>query len=56
MLPRVAGRFILVEGLNRTGALPSLAGILKDAATASLQVTSWIAGVAVASSTTFQWD
>jgi arsenical pump membrane protein len=44
----VAGLFILVEGLNRTGALPALARILKDAATASPQVTSWIAGVGVA--------
>jgi arsenical pump membrane protein len=48
VLPLVAGLFILVEGLNRTGVLPSLAGILKDAATASPQITSWIAGVAVA--------
>jgi arsenical pump membrane protein len=48
VLPLVAGLFILVEGLNRTGVLQSLAGILKDATTASPQITSWIAGVAVA--------
>jgi arsenical pump membrane protein len=48
VLPLVAGLFILVEGLNRTGVLPSLAGILKDAATASPQITSWTAGVTVA--------
>jgi arsenical pump membrane protein len=48
VLPLVAGLFILVEGLNRTGVLPSLAGILKDATTVSPQITSWIAGVAVA--------
>lgn len=48
VLPLVAGLFILVEGLNRTGVLPSLAGILKDATAASPQITSWIAGVAVA--------
>jgi arsenical pump membrane protein len=48
VLPLVAGLFILVEGLNRTGVLPSLAGILKESAKASPQVTSWIAGVGVA--------
>ena len=48
VLPLVAGLFILVEGLNRTGVLPSLAGIMKDAATASPQTTSWIAGIVVA--------
>jgi arsenical pump membrane protein len=48
VLPLVAGLFILVEGLNRTGVLPSLAGILKDAAMASPQTTSWIAGIVVA--------
>ena len=48
VLPLVAGLFILVEGLNRTGVLPSLAGILKDAATASPQTTSWVAGIVVA--------
>src|SRR6266852_5554878 len=35
VLPLVAGLFILVEGLNRTGVPPSLAGVLKEAATAS---------------------
>jgi arsenical pump membrane protein len=48
VLPLVAGLFILVEGLNRTGVLPSLAAILKESAKASPQVTSWIAGVGVA--------
>jgi len=48
VLPLVAGLFILVEGLNRTGVLPSLARILKDAVAASPQITSWIAGLAVA--------
>ena len=47
VLPLVAGLFILVEG-TRTGALPSLADILKGAAAASPYVTSWIAGVGVA--------
>jgi arsenical pump membrane protein len=48
VLPLVAGLFILVEGLNQTGALPALARVLKEAATASPHATSWIAGVAVA--------
>jgi arsenical pump membrane protein len=48
VLPLVAGLFILVEGLYRTGVLPSLAGVLKDAAMASPQTTSWIAGIVVA--------
>jgi arsenical pump membrane protein len=48
VLPLVAGLFILVEGLNRTGALPALGRVLKEAATASPQSTSWIAGIAVA--------
>lgn len=48
VLPLVAGLFILVEGLNRTGVLPELARVLNGAATVSPQVTSWIAGVAAA--------
>ena len=48
VLPLVAGLFILVEGLNRTGVLPALARILKEATTASPQATSWIAGIVVA--------
>lgn len=48
VLPLVAGLFILVEALNRTGVLPALSVLLKDAATASPQATSWIAGIAVA--------
>jgi arsenical pump membrane protein len=48
VLPLVAGLFILVEGLNRTGVLPALAVILKEATAASPQATSWIAGIVVA--------
>jgi arsenical pump membrane protein len=48
VLPLVAGLFILVEGLNQTGVLSSLSGILKEAATASPQTASWIAGIVVA--------
>ena len=48
VLPLVAGLFILVEGLNRTGVLPALARLLGEAATAAPQVTSWAAGILVA--------
>jgi arsenical pump membrane protein len=48
VLPLVAGLFILVEGMNRTGVLPSLAHLMKGAAAASSQITSWIAGAGVA--------
>jgi arsenical pump membrane protein len=48
VLPLVAGLFILVEGLNRTGVLPELAQILKEASAASPQATSAIAGVVAA--------
>jgi arsenical pump membrane protein len=48
VLPLVAGLFILVEGMNRTGVLPSLAHILNSAAAASPYVTSWISGIGVA--------
>ena len=48
VLPLVAGLFILVEGLNRTGVLPALARVLHDMATTSPHVTSWAAGIVVA--------
>jgi arsenical pump membrane protein len=48
VLPLVAGLFILVEGLNRTGVLPALARVLKQASIAAPQATSWVAGIAVA--------
>jgi arsenical pump membrane protein len=48
VLPLVAGLFVLVEGLNRTGALPALARTLKQASAASPQITSWAAGIVVA--------
>ena len=48
VLPLVAGLFILVEGLNRTGVLPALARLLKEATAASPQATSWISGLVVA--------
>jgi arsenical pump membrane protein len=48
VLPLVAGLFILVEGLNRTGVLPALARVLKEATATSPQMTSWLAGIVVA--------
>jgi arsenical pump membrane protein len=48
VLPLVAGLFILVEGLNRTGVLPALARVLKQASIAAPQATSWVAGIVVA--------
>ena len=48
VLPLVAGLFVLVAGLNQTGVLSALAGNLHDAAAASPQATSWIAGIVVA--------
>jgi arsenical pump membrane protein len=48
VLPLVAGLFILVEGLNRTGVLPALARVLRDAALASPRATATIAGIIIA--------
>lgn len=48
VLPLVAGLFILVEGLNKTGVLPALARMLKASAAAAPQTTSWVSGIAVA--------
>ncbi len=51
VLPLVAGLFILVEGLNRTGVLPALAAELKQAQIAAPQSTSWGAGIVAAVAT-----
>jgi arsenical pump membrane protein len=51
VLPLVAGLFILVEGLNRTGVLPALARLLKQAQLTAPQSTSWGAGILVALAT-----
>jgi len=48
VLPLVAGLFILVEGLNRTGAVPALAELLRAMAAAAPQATTWAAGIVVA--------
>jgi arsenical pump membrane protein len=48
VLPLVAGLFVLVEGLDRTGVLGSLAGFLHEAASQAPQTTSWAAATIVA--------
>jgi len=48
VLPLVAGLFILVEGLNRTGAVPALAEFLKSMSLAAPNSTSWVSGIVIA--------
>jgi arsenical pump membrane protein len=48
VMPLVAGLFVLVAGLNKTGVLSALAHTLHDAAVASPQATSWVAGIVAA--------
>ena len=48
VLPLVAGLFVLVEALERTGAASGLAGLLQAAAARSATLAAWGAGVALA--------
>jgi arsenical pump membrane protein len=48
VLPLVAGLFILVEGLNRTGAVRALAELLRAMSAAAPQATTWAAGIVIA--------
>jgi arsenical pump membrane protein len=48
VLPLVAGLFVLVEGLDRTGVLRSLANLLHEAASHDPRPTSWVAAAMVA--------
>jgi arsenical pump membrane protein len=48
VLPLVAGLFVLVEGLNHTGAVPQLTELLKWAMSQSAAATAWIAGPGLA--------
>ena len=48
VLPLVAGLFILVEGLNRTGVLPTIAEELQKTTIISPQVAAWGAGIITA--------
>jgi arsenical pump membrane protein len=48
VLPLVAGLFVMVEGLARTGVIEQLGRILQADARSSTAATSWIAGAIVA--------
>jgi arsenical pump membrane protein len=48
VLPLVAGLFVMVEGLNRTGVIERLSQALQAAELNSTAATSWIAGATVA--------
>jgi arsenical pump membrane protein len=45
VLPLVAGLFILVEGLNRTGLLARIAGLLREGNAAAPDLTAGLAGL-----------
>ncbi|MCW6508960.1 arsenic transporter [Lichenifustis flavocetrariae] len=51
VLPLVAGLFVLVEALDRTGLIARLSQLLHDAAQASANETAWGAGVILAVAT-----
>ena len=48
VLPLVAGLFVLVEGLKRTGLVTALGGVMHDLVATSLSGATWSAGVVVA--------
>jgi arsenical pump membrane protein len=48
ILPLVAGLFVLVEALDRSGVLKALIHVLQMAANRSAMVTTWAAGVTLA--------
>lgn len=48
VLPLVAGLFVMVEGLARTGVIEQLGRILQADAQSSTAATSWVAGAIVA--------
>jgi len=48
VLPLVAGLFVLVEGLEKTGVTNNLAGLLHDLVQRSAMLTAWGAGVVLA--------
>jgi arsenical pump membrane protein len=47
VLPLVAGLFVLVEGLNRTGLIAALSRALDEAVVASVTGAAWISGALV---------
>jgi arsenical pump membrane protein len=50
ILPLVAGLFVLVEALDRSGVLTALIHVLQMAAHRSATITTWLAGVTLAMS------
>ncbi|MFL9988024.1 SLC13 family permease [Paraburkholderia sediminicola] len=48
VLPLVAGLFVLVEGLQRTGVIGDLAGVVRSAATTIPAHAGWISGAVMA--------
>ena len=48
VLPLVAGLFVLVQGLNNTGAVAHLTELLKWGVSQSVTATSWFSGVGLA--------
>jgi arsenical pump membrane protein len=48
VLPLVAGLFVLVEGLESTGAIATLSAMLRQTAEISIALAAWCAGIAVA--------
>jgi arsenical pump membrane protein len=48
ILPLVAGLFVLVEALDRSGVLKALIHVLQMAADRSAMVTTWVAGMTLA--------
>lgn len=48
VLPLVAGLFVLVEALDKTGLIASIGALLREEAPRSAAATAWVAGIAVA--------
>ncbi len=48
VLPLVAGLFVLVEALDRTGVIAALSTMLRQASAHAAEATAWGAGIAVA--------
>ncbi len=51
VLPLVAGLFVLVEGMNKTGVVSDLANLLERGAEQSQSLAAWIGGMAFAVAT-----
>ncbi|MFZ3335264.1 MAG: ArsB/NhaD family transporter, partial [Xanthobacteraceae bacterium] len=53
VLPLVAGLFVLVEALDRTGVIAVISALLREAAVHSAAAAAWAAGVVVAVTSNF---